>query len=95
MIFAFNYGPPYLKGRVIRKNPTNNATEYIDFAEKALPRWLYLSPTEMKLVIPNIGYEVPSKYLIYNFVAGKGQGDEAVGSNTLPDKHGFTVRRLR
>lgn len=95
LIFALNYGSPYIKGSAVRKNPINHATEQLNFAEKALPRWLYLSPTEMRLVIPNIGYEVSAKYLIYRFVVGKGQENQAVDSNTLPGKQGFTVRRVK
>lgn len=95
LIFAISYGPPYLKGVVVRRNPVNHAVERIDFAEKSLPRWLYLSPTQMRLVIPNIGNETASKYLIYDFASVKGQSNEPAASNVLPDKHGFNVAQLR
>lgn len=88
LIFAISYGPPYLKGVVIRKNPLTQSLERIDFAEKALPRWLYLNSKEMQLVIPNIGYEVSKKYLIYHFSEADGQPPEAETSDTLPDGRG-------
>lgn len=37
----------------------------------------------MRLVIPNIGDEVSTKFLIYDYVSGKGQPDEAVGSDVV------------
>lgn len=95
LVFAISYGPPYLKGVAIRHNPLSHVTERIDFAEKALPQWLYLSPTAMQLVIPNIGNEVSSKYLVYGFSVEKGQASEASARDTLPDESGFKVWRVR
>lgn len=95
LVFAINYGPPYLKGVAVRQNPVSHATERIDFAEKALPRWLYLSPTAMQLVIPNIGNEVSSKYLVYSLTAAKGQANEASARDALPNKSGFKVWRVK
>lgn len=87
LVFAISYGPPYLKGVAVRKNPTSHAVERIDFAEKALPRWLYLNQAEMRLIIPNIGNEVPSKYLVYR----AGTADQPAAVDALPDKRGFKV----
>lgn len=95
LVFAISYGPPYLKGVAVRQNPVSHVTERIDFAEKALPRWLYLSPTAMQLVIPNIGNEVSSKYLVYGLIAEKESANEASARNTLPDKSGFKVWRVK
>ena len=64
LVFAISYGPPYLKGAVLRKNPVSHRLERIDFSEKALPRWLYVNAREMQLVIPNIGHETTSRYLV-------------------------------
>lgn len=89
LVFAISYGPPYLKGVVVRKNPENRRIERIDFAEKALPRWLYVNSKEMRLVIPNIGYEVPSRYLVYQYSAADGQPTEPLASDTLPDARGL------
>ncbi|HZV67166.1 MAG TPA: hypothetical protein VFG03_19910 [Telluria sp.] len=95
LVFAISYGPPYLKGVAVRKNPLSHAIERIDFAEKALPRWLYLNPSRMQLVIPNEGNEVPSKYLIYGLTAATAPKSEPGGGNSLPDTHGYKVLRLR
>lgn len=95
LIFVMNYGSPYLKGVVLRKNPATHSIERIDFAEKALPRYLYLGQKQMRLVIPNIGNEVSTKYLVYDYYSGKGQSEEAVGSDVVPTGHGFKAMRLR
>jgi len=91
LVFAISYGPPYLKGVAIRKNPVSHLIERIDFSEKALPRWLYLNASAMQLVIPNIGYEVRGKYLVYQYVVDTGQPTEPVASDSLPGKRGFKV----
>lgn len=95
LVFAISYGPPYLKGVAVRQNPVSHATERIDFAEKSLPQWLYVSPAEMQLVIPNIGNEVSSKYLVYGFTAANGQANEASARDALPETSGFKVRRVK
>ncbi len=89
LIFAINYGSPYLKGAVIRKNPVSHRLERINFAEKALPRWLYVNSQEMQLIIPNIGYEVQSKYIVYQFSTPDGQATEPLTSDTPPSRRGF------
>ncbi|MFJ2478710.1 hypothetical protein ACIOWE_00365 [Pseudomonas sp. NPDC087598] len=95
LIFALNYGSPYTKGVVLRKNPSSGVLERIDFSEKALPRFLYLSVQRMRLVIPNEGYEVPEKYLVYDYFARKGQPDELKGVDVLPNRKGFMVIDLK
>lgn len=89
LVFAINYGSPYLKGAVVRKNPVSHRLERIDFAEKTLPRWLYVNSQEMQLIIPNIGYEVQSKYIVYQFSAPDGQTTEPLATDTLPSRRGF------
>jgi hypothetical protein len=91
LVFAISYGPPYLKGVAIRKNPVSHLIERIDFSEKALPRWLYLNASEMQLVFPNIGYEVRGKYRVYQYVVDTGQPTEPVASDGMPGKRGFKV----
>jgi len=95
LVFAINYGSPYLKGVVLRKNPISHTVERINFAEKALPRYLYLGQKQMRLVIPNIGNEVSTKFLVYDYLSGKGQPNEATGSNVVPNGRGFKVVRLK
>lgn len=89
LVFAISYGPPYLKGAVVRKNPVSHRLERIDFSEKALPRWLYINSREMHLVIPNIGHEVASRYLVYHYSASDGQSSEPAARDTLPSRRGF------
>lgn len=84
LIFAINYGPPYLKGVAIRANPRTHTIERLYFAEKALPRWLFEDDMRMLVIVPNLGNETNKKYLIYEFVSGKGQPEESVPSNSLP-----------
>jgi hypothetical protein len=84
LVFALEYGPPYLKGVAIRRNPQTHADERIYFAEKALPKWLYLSKQEMLVVIPNEGHETDKKYLVYQYVSGKGQPGESTATDQLP-----------
>lgn len=91
LVFAISYGPPYLKGVAIRKNPISHQIERIDFSEKALPRRLYFNASAMQLVIPNIGYEVRGKYLVYQYTADAGQADEPIASDTMPSKRGFKM----
>ncbi|WP_080427498.1 hypothetical protein [Burkholderia ubonensis] len=84
LVFALDYGPPYLKGVAIRQNPKTHAEERIYFAEKSLPRWLYPGRQEMLVIIPNEGYETDKKYLVYRYIAGKGQSNESTPTDRLP-----------
>lgn len=84
LIFAVDYGPPYRKGMAIRANPATHEIERIHFSEKALPEWLYQDNKTMVLVIPNEGHETDKKYLIYQFLSGKGESPESTSSNRLP-----------
>ncbi|KVR05484.1 hypothetical protein WK09_27280 [Burkholderia ubonensis] len=91
LVFALEYGPPYLKGVAIRRNPLTHRDERICFAEKALPKWLYLGSQEMLVVIPNLGHETDKKYLVYHYVAGRGQPNESTATDKLP----VSARALR
>lgn len=84
MVFALNYGPPYLKGIALRKNPISHAEERIYFAEKALPRWLYTSDDQMLIVIPNVGFETDRKYLVYRYDAEQGQPEAPTSVDVRP-----------
>jgi hypothetical protein len=95
LIFALNYGSSYSKGVVLRKNPISHSIERIDFAEKALPTYLYLGQKQMRLVFPNIGNEVSTRFLIYDYFSGKVQNSEANGSDIVPAKRGLEVIRLK
>ena len=95
IVFALNYGPPYLKGIALRKNPVSHVEERIYFAEKALPRWLYTSDEEMLIVIPNAGLETDQKYLVYRFIAGQGQPEESAPTAVRPPVSTRRVTPLR
>lgn len=95
LIYALNYGSPYIKGAVIRKRIGAKSIDRINFAEKALPRWLYLGRSDMRLVVPNIGYEISSRYLVYEFSAQEGQQLKVIGSDRKPDEQGFKVSRVK
>ncbi|ABE30734.1 hypothetical protein DR64_4386 [Paraburkholderia xenovorans LB400] len=95
LIFALEYGPPYLKGVAIRRNPRTHADERIYFAEKALPRWVYLGDSEMLVVIQDRGSEANGRYVIYRYISGKGQTAEPTISNVLPERRGRKVLFLK
>jgi hypothetical protein len=84
LIFAIDYGPPYLKGVAIRRNPGTRAIERLYFSEKALPHWLFEDDRRMLVIIPNIGYETSEKYLVYEYSSGKGQTEDGTPTNKLP-----------
>ncbi|WP_192560851.1 hypothetical protein [Pseudomonas allokribbensis] len=95
LVYAMNYGSPYMKGAVLHKNPVSGTLERIDFAEKALPVSLYLNARQMRLIIPNEGYEIPEKFIVYDFISPKGQPGEPKGMNAVPDRKGFEVIDLK
>ncbi|WP_321799702.1 hypothetical protein [Burkholderia sp. BCC1988] len=84
LVFALEYGSPYLKGVAIRVNPRTHANERIYFAEKALPRWLYSGDREMLVVMPNTDKGTDKRYIVYRYVAGKGQPSESTPTDRLP-----------
>jgi len=95
LIYAMNYGSPYLKGAFIRRHPGSKVLERIDFAEKALPVSLYLNAQQMRLVIPNNGYEIPEKFIVYDYTSPQGKPEEPKGMNVMPDKKGFEIIKLK
>ena len=94
LVFAIEYGPPYRKGVAVRKRLTGPGVDRIDFSEKALPLWLYVNSTELKVLIPNYGNEVASRYLLYTFSAAQGQPGAPAAVDTEPVKRGFEAVRI-
>ncbi|WP_198360230.1 hypothetical protein [Burkholderia ubonensis] len=45
----------------------------------------------MLVVIPNLGHETDKKYLVYHYVAGRGQPNESTATDKLP----VSARALR
>lgn len=95
LVFALSFGSPYLKGVVIRRRSSDKQPQRIDFAEKALPQWLYLGPGGMRLVLPNQGNELSTRFVVYRYDVQGGQPDEATGANKLPNEPGFRLLTLR
>jgi hypothetical protein len=98
LVFAMDYGSPYIKGAAIRlrhNSSTPGQRERIDFAEKAMPGWLYVGREQIKIVIRNIGPGATSRYLVYSSALDNNASDVAVDANTLPSKTaGFKIVRL-
>lgn len=99
LVFALDYGSPYIKGAAIRMRRNNSILgqrERIDFAEKATPGWLYVGREQIKIVIRNIGAGATSKYLVYSSAFDNNASGVAVDTNALPGKAaGFKVVRFR
>jgi hypothetical protein len=95
LVFALDYGPPYRKGVAVRMHGDANTVQRIDFAEKALPRWLYVNASQMSLVMPNLGGESKAKYLQYAATADSSKPSPPIDADRLPAKAGFAVKRLR
>lgn len=95
LVFAMNYGPPYLKGMAVRFNADTSRIEQINFSEKSLPSWIYTNPRSLLVVFPNKGHESNKRFVVYQFVAGEGQGEEPEGFDTLPKRVGYKAIRVR
>jgi hypothetical protein len=95
LVFALDYGTPYRKGAAVRMRSSDNAVQRLDFAEKALPQWLYVNATAMSVVIPNIGTESRAKYLHYVTDTISASTAAPTDADLLPAKKGFVVKRLR
>lgn len=94
LVFAINYGPPYLKGGAIRANPATRKIERIDFSEKAAPGWIYSGARDMLLVFPNLGHESARKFIVYRFVSASGQDEEVSYVDRLPRLASYRASRL-
>ncbi len=95
LVFALDYGTPYRKGVAVRMRKSDNATQRIDFAEKALPKWLYSNARDLSLVIPNLGGESNAKFLHYVAEADLTKSQTPKETDRLPPKNGFIARPLR
>lgn len=80
LIFALEYGPPYIKGATIR---ITKKVERLDFAEKTLPFLLDTNNKSMRLIFENTGFEDSHNFLIRK--TGKNSG-----SNKIPSPKGYT-----
>jgi hypothetical protein len=95
LVVSGEFTSDYLQGVAIRYNSASAEWERIDFAERARPARIDLLRTGMLVVIPNLGHETGKKYLIYRYIAGKGQEPKAQASDTLPEPDGAEVVLLK
>jgi len=94
MILSGEFTANYVQGFAIRYNTLKKEWERIDFAEKARPQWVYINNQEMMVVIPNIGFEMDKRFIVYRFVAGRGADEESFSSDTLPNSTDYQVIRI-
>lgn len=61
LMVAGEFSSNYTQGVVVGYDQGANRIQRLDFAERALPRWVYLNKTSIKVLIPNEGNEQPGK----------------------------------
>ena len=84
LVVSGEFSANYLQGFALRYNSASHELERIDFAERNRPSWVYLNQSGMAVVFQNIGNESSKKYLVYQYISGKGQAEAAYGTNKLP-----------
>lgn len=94
LVVSGEFPSNYIRGLVLRFNQQTKQWDRIEFAERARPTRVYLSSTQMSVVIPNHGHETNKKYLIYTYMSSTGRSIEGVASDSLPPTIGQTVINL-
>lgn len=84
LVVSGEFSANYLQGFALRYNSASHELERIDFAERNRPSWVYLNQSGMALVFQNTGNESSKKYLVYQYISGKGQAEAAYGTNKMP-----------
>lgn len=84
LVVSGEFSANYLQGFAIRYNSASHELERIDFAERNRPSWVYLNRSGMAVVFQNSGNESSKKYLVYQYISGKGQAAAAYGTNRVP-----------
>lgn len=84
LVVSGEFSANYLQGFALRYNSATQELERIDFAERNRPSWVYLNQSGMALVFQNSGHESSKKYLVYQYISGKGQAEAAYGTNKAP-----------
>ncbi|WP_075207076.1 hypothetical protein [Franconibacter helveticus] len=96
LIFALNYGSPYLKGCLITAwNESNNRPEAFCFAGRNIPESVWFGKGNVLIVIPNqmdVG-SWHSKYVIYDYA--KEPGKRAYSSDFLPSRESYKVYQVK
>lgn len=83
LVVSGEFSSNYLQGFAIRYNSASHELERIDFAERNRPSWVYLNRSGMAVVFQNSGNESSKKYLVYQYISGKGQAAAAYGTNRV------------
>jgi hypothetical protein len=86
ILVAGEFSSNYIEGSALSYK--TNQVVRVYFAERTLPKWVYLGKTSIKVIIPNEGNEQRGKYLLYSSDHKQQQGR---GIDTLPSSRGFQV----
>ncbi|MDK9355126.1 hypothetical protein QQF54_00215 [Lelliottia sp. V106_10] len=96
LVFAINYGSPYLKGCLVTGwNENDNKPESFCFAERNTPEAVWFGQKNILIIIRN-QMDVGSwhgKYIIYD--NSKKSGERASSSDVLPSKHGYKIFQVK
>ncbi|MHA7846353.1 hypothetical protein [Serratia sp. D1N4] len=95
LIFALNFGPPYLKGCLVTAWNSDNKPESFCFAEKDLPESIWVSDKNTLIVIKNENEisALDGKYTIYD--SARKSGERSYHIDTLPPKEGYKIFSLK
>ncbi|WP_322403882.1 hypothetical protein [Massilia luteola] len=75
-------GAGYPRGVAVRVN--KGRLEKIEFAERGLPAFVDLMPSEMRLAFSRHGPEIAAQFAIYTYVSGAGPMPEVKEANRVP-----------
>ncbi|MFZ6870446.1 hypothetical protein ACO0LF_00060 [Undibacterium sp. Di27W] len=89
LLISGEFTSNYMQGLLFRYQPARKKWERLEFAERERACLLYLKPEQMRLVIPNGGYEA-GKYIIVRKFNGKARDTRKL-SDGLPKTGGWQV----
>lgn len=95
LIYAMNYGSPYLKGCLVSAWSEENKPESFCFAEKDLPKSIWFGKEKKLIVIINKN-EISSlngKYTIYD--SSRKIGERSYYTDKLPSKVGYEIFTIK
>lgn len=92
LILSGEFTANALQGVALTNNPRTHKIARLDFAEKDRPRWLYLGPQHLMVVVPSSGYgESDARYTLYRHrFSGKGH-DRVMHVPELPPTTGSEI----
>ncbi|MFZ6746778.1 hypothetical protein ACO0LC_26435 [Undibacterium sp. JH2W] len=89
LLISGEFTSNYMQGLLFRYQPARKKWERLEFAERERASLLYLKPEQMRLVIPNGGYEA-GKYIVVRKFNGKAR-DKRKLSDDMPKARGWQV----